>query len=562
MSFRRWGEGLGNGHSAGSSDPMGDPDKVCDPRPLGDPATRRIHEGNSDRVCDPRQRDIPATRRIRTGKYSPMGNVNPLENSATMGNSYPPSSPDTAGMQRCIGPDGFAATQSLAKNYGRSSIQAGGAVLQPRATGSVGHVQGDGTREGLLFVRHGKTLAVVYAFVIISTYLLAIICYPLLHIATVNPMLYYQNFGVFLTFSIPISLALLLVKSSYIAGILLLMRCYLIMILGYGLHGSYLMSFLLGIGFLMESGALLDKPYNGIISLVGILGMVSVQGYLPFWGANTYYGGGQIASYAERMVFGFVLLSVALVIITMVNQVAHKKRMQEYVRLQEVAMETLAEFNVDLQRYAQNIDIESSDRERNRISREIHDISGYIFTNLIALLNAACSIPQEDRESLSDILLTARKQAQEGLKETRIALRKTRELPIPQEVGVRAIYKIISIFQQTTGLHVDVHWGNIPHSFSRAINFAIYRTVQEALTNTIRHSLATKVSIYFSVKNDILHMSIIDNGQGAETVEKGIGLKGMDERIGNLYGHVYTKNAPGGGFQLDVIIPLPKEALS
>lgn len=328
------------------------------------------------------------------------------------------------------------------------------------------------------------------------------------------------------------------------------------MIQGYGLEGFYTLNLVLCLGLLIETGLLLKKPYNIILSSFFILCILSSQRYTILFGHTDRYGQEVFASYNQIIILGFILSSFAAVVITMVNQVDQKEDMQRSLTLQKDTMKALAEFNADLQNYARRIDIESSDRERNRISREIHDISGYIFTNLIALLNAACSIPPEDQLALSDILITARKQAHEGLNETRTALRKTREIPIPEEEGVRAINKIISIFQKVTGVQVSVNWGNTPHSFSREMNFAIYRTIQESLTNAIRHGLATEITIHFLIEQSHLKLTIIDNGQGAESVVKGIGLTGMEERIGNLKGHIHMDNAPGGGFELNVIIPI------
>ena len=79
-------------------------------------------------------------------------------------------------------------------------------------------------------------------------------------------------------------------------------------------------------------------------------------------------------------------------LIRMVNQ---RRKLLDYLK-QKDDMQVLTNLNIDLQSYARNIDRESSERERNRISRELHDISGYIFTNLIVLLDAACSIPPEN----------------------------------------------------------------------------------------------------------------------------------------------------------------------
>jgi signal transduction histidine kinase len=67
------------------------------------------------------------------------------------------------------------------------------------------------------------------------------------------------------------------------------------------------------------------------------------------------------------------------------------------------------------------------------------------------------------------------------------------------------------------------------------------------------------VRILFWIVEESVQMIILDNGTGAKKIIKGIGLAGMEERISRLGGVVRAENAPEGGFQLTVTIPLQKE---
>ncbi|MDA3957212.1 sensor histidine kinase [Oceanispirochaeta sp.] len=411
-------------------------------------------------------------------------------------------------------------------------------------------------KDALLFLKHGQMMAILYGCIVLSSYTMVGFLYPSLILPVVNPEIFEKTFIVFMIISFPLSLSLFLIQTSFGAAIILIFRCYLIMIQGYGVGGFYTIKLLLGICLLVETAFLQKRPVNFILSFIFIAGILFSQTFNTIFGHNNLYGSEVFASSEILMIMGFICTVFAVCINLMILQSDKKEEMQKNLHMQKETMKTLAEFNSNLQNYARTIDVESSDRERNRISREIHDISGYIFTNLIALLNAACSIPQDDQSSLSDILITAQKQAKEGLNETRTALRKTRERHIPEEDGVRAINKIITIFQKVTGVKVNVNWGNTPHSFSREINFTLYRTIQEALTNAIRHGLATEITIHFLIENKILHMTIIDNGLGSESVVKGIGLSGMEERIGSLNGQISVNTTYTGGFELNVRIPV------
>jgi len=212
-----------------------------------------------------------------------------------------------------------------------------------------------------------------------------------------------------------------------------------------------------------------------------------------------------------------------------------------------------------LQSYARTIDEEAISSERNRISREIHDISGYRFTNVIALMDAAISMGGKDPDKLQELCFSARTQARDGLIETRRALRALRTDEQYIKNGIQAIYKICAVFHKVTGIDISIESGNIPTTFGPEIDLAVYRLVQEALTNAIRHGRASAVKIYFWIHYETLEIIVQDNGLGAQQVVKGIGLSGMEERLGNLGGTLETESAAEGGFRLKVQIPIKKE---
>jgi len=171
-------------------------------------------------------------------------------------------------------------------------------------------------------------------------------------------------------------------------------------------------------------------------------------------------------------------------------------------------------------------------------------------------MDAAGSMPRDDHAGLTDVLITARKTAQEGLRETRAALRRLRNEQL-REINVpRAIFKIVSIFRKITGLEVMLSLGNLPNVLGHELSLALYRTVQEALTNAVRHGKASRVRVIFWVEGEELRLAITDNGKGAFEVVKGIGLAGMEERLGALGGSVRVGQAPEGGFSLTVTVPL------
>lgn len=232
---------------------------------------------------------------------------------------------------------------------------------------------------------------------------------------------------------------------------------------------------------------------------------------------------------------------------------------QDQIVILNSTITKLTVFSQSLQSYARTAEIEATKKERYRISREIHDISGYMFTNIIAMMDAIVSTGCRNSEKTSEMCSAARSQAQEGLTETRKALHLLRANEQERETGIKAIYKIKKIFEGTTGVSVDIEAGNLPASFGDEIDLVLYRVVQEGLTNALRHGHANHVRMLFWIITDQVQIIILDNGSGAKKITKGIGLAGMEERISKLGGTVHAGNAPEGGFQLTVTIPLQKE---
>ncbi len=106
-------------------------------------------------------------------------------------------------------------------------------------------------------------------------------------------------------------------------------------------------------------------------------------------------------------------------------------------------------------------------------------------------------------------------------------------------------------------------FGDVPEPLDEPVAMALYRVVQEGVTNILRHSGATRVTIaLLSVGSPPdLQLSIRDNGRGADlgAIRRGLGLLGMRERIAGLGGDFAIISQPGAGFLIEVTVPLPDD---
>lgn len=234
-------------------------------------------------------------------------------------------------------------------------------------------------------------------------------------------------------------------------------------------------------------------------------------------------------------------------------QAARRKREIESLK---ASVGNLIDANMDFQNYAAEVGERSTLEERKRLTRDIHDGIGYTMVNLQMMLEAATDLSGNENGQLGTLLRQALNEVRNGLTETRTALRQFREIDDQKAEGIPYFHKITGSFSRATGIPVEVNYGNIPWSFSEEINDAIYRILQESMTNALRHGRATKIRVNFWIANRCLRITIDDDGVGASQIKPGIGFTGMKERLEPLGGRL-TLNGRPDGFTVAVDIPWP-----
>jgi signal transduction histidine kinase len=106
-------------------------------------------------------------------------------------------------------------------------------------------------------------------------------------------------------------------------------------------------------------------------------------------------------------------------------------------------------------------------------------------------------------------------------------------------------------------VEVEVEVTGVLDLLSPAVDEVAYRIIQEALTNVARHADARSVRISIAVEGDVLELTIIDDGLGADTraPRTGNGIVGMRERAASVGGQLSASGRPGGGFHIRATCP-------
>ena len=256
---------------------------------------------------------------------------------------------------------------------------------------------------------------------------------------------------------------------------------------------------------------------------------------------------------------GYILAAVmagGLALVAVYHREENARRSGEMRELSST-VQNLMEANMALQLYAHNIETESTEKERGRITRELHDTVGYALTNVIVTMNAAHVLLRDEPGALDGLFDDVRVQAEQALAETRSTLRRLRDVRPFEPIGLKALWHLTRGFQGATGVEVRVNLGNLPSSFGRKLDSVIFRLIQEGLTNAFRHGKATRVRInLWQTKGEIL-VSVLDNGRGVAPgteITEGIGLSGMRERLSEYGGEIRLRPVQDG-FELLASIP-------
>lgn len=223
------------------------------------------------------------------------------------------------------------------------------------------------------------------------------------------------------------------------------------------------------------------------------------------------------------------------------------------------AVTQLTRTSMSYQEYAQNAAERSQEEERQRITRDIHDIVGYTLTNNIMMMEAATDMIRRNPLGVTSLIDAARENAQEGLEQIRSSLYRLRSQEISPPSGLTAIDRLVRIFQKATGIEVTIDYSDTPLTISPTVDSILYHYVQEGLINSFRHGRATKIDVTSSRVSGDLVVVVRDNGKGTSSTSEGIGIRGMRERAGKVGGTVdYWSDATG--FTIRLTLPLePKE---
>jgi NarL family two-component system sensor histidine kinase LiaS len=204
--------------------------------------------------------------------------------------------------------------------------------------------------------------------------------------------------------------------------------------------------------------------------------------------------------------------------------------------------------------------------ERHRIARDLHDSVNQTLVSLQFAVQAAADLwdtqPAQAHQALDVVchLSTA------ATAEMRAVLVDLHDAVLERQGLVAALEAYIAVLRRHSGLEVELRVAGLGARLSEADvpgahQQALYRLVQEALANVVKHARASHATVTLE-RQRVLRLSIADNGVGFGTQVPpfAYGLTGMRERVEELGGRLHLENGPNGGARLVAELPLPDAA--
>ncbi|MEU4553839.1 sensor histidine kinase [Micromonospora violae] len=198
------------------------------------------------------------------------------------------------------------------------------------------------------------------------------------------------------------------------------------------------------------------------------------------------------------------------------------------------------------------------------VAREVHDVVGHALGVISAQASVVRSLPDADERELRGTLGDIETHARDALHEIQALVRGLRNpAPVQGRPGpsgrVPSIAELAPIIDdaRAAGLTVDAHLDVVPDA-GDGTRLVVFRIVQEALNNVIRHAPGARCSVRVSQADEEIQVWVRDHGSSVPGVGtgSGLGLQGMRERAALAGGTVSWRRPPGGGFEVSARLPV------
>ncbi|KRC64368.1 hypothetical protein ASE12_06060 [Aeromicrobium sp. Root236] len=314
---------------------------------------------------------------------------------------------------------------------------------------------------------------------------------------------------------------------------------------------------------LLAQAVAFDTPRYGDVAL--LIALHAVAAYGPTWAVRASLATGILGAAVAgarwspsitdvaQVISYFVPLSALVLAAWMLGYLARTRR--AYV----AGLEERAE---QLERDAAQQAQIATAAERARIAREMHDVVAHSLSVMVVQADGALYAAEKRPEVAVETLRTISETGRSSLTEMRKLLGILRdddgETPLAPVPGATDIHGLVEGLR-ASGLVIELDVLGDLGRLDAATGLTVYRIVQEALTNTLKHAgPGVTASVDLRVTQDSVRIQVDDDGRGGTAADdgQGHGILGIRERIAVHAGEVEAGPRPGGGFRVKAVVPV------
>ncbi|MCP6683815.1 sensor histidine kinase [Bacillus nakamurai] len=235
----------------------------------------------------------------------------------------------------------------------------------------------------------------------------------------------------------------------------------------------------------------------------------------------------------------------------------YRRNLQEKSKIERLNQE-LQTANATLKEYSDRIEELTISKERTRIAQELHDSLGHYLVALRLNLELAGKAADQKPEKAKQVIHKAHELSKESILKLRQAVMLLHD-PLSGREFEQALRDIFSHFQETDDIRFELNMNEEIETAAPDIKHCIYQTVQETITNGLRHGHASYFSIRIQKERDMILAQIYNNGSGCENISKSNGLNGIETRAAALGGEAVFYSGKETGFDVKMYIPCKEE---
>lgn len=201
---------------------------------------------------------------------------------------------------------------------------------------------------------------------------------------------------------------------------------------------------------------------------------------------------------------------------------------------------------------AESISYQSQLEERNRLSQMLHDELGHTLSGNILRMEAIKLNMDKEPQKAKNMLQEVINNLREGMNSIRLILKSVK--PEISTINIANLQTVIDNDKKHTDVNIVLKYNSDISSISQSAWQALVPSIKEALTNMMKYSGAQNCEIEFVKLNKLYRVSVKDDGKGCKTIKKGLGISGIEERMGMIGGSAIIDSQEG--FSVTMIFPV------